>query len=215
MALEATHIRFALDLKKRYKVQDEHKYILGSVYPDSRYLTGINREKTHQVNFNTQNIDGISDFQKGWLTHLICDRSQKYIIRDLFPELFNPEIKIKQGDEAWISITVLKILQDRIDVEKINVKKFLSNIHSLESPNDEELKVLEKYYEILYEMYDDINFENHIEKSLKMWLGFGVDNVLVDKIRKRAIVFADDESVINRVKLIYEKQILEINNYNL
>ncbi len=47
MSLEATHIRFALDLKDKYRVQAIEKYISGTTYPDSRYVTKIDRGLTH------------------------------------------------------------------------------------------------------------------------------------------------------------------------
>jgi hypothetical protein len=50
MALEATHIRFALDLKDTYGVNDVHAFVSGAVYPDSRYVMGIDRIATHPVN---------------------------------------------------------------------------------------------------------------------------------------------------------------------
>ena len=51
MALEATHMRFALDLKNKYQVRNIKKYIVGTIYPDSRYLSGIDRTLTHSENF--------------------------------------------------------------------------------------------------------------------------------------------------------------------
>lgn len=42
MALEGTHIRFALDVGDKYNIKDLGKYISGTLYPDSRYITGIN-----------------------------------------------------------------------------------------------------------------------------------------------------------------------------
>lgn len=41
MALEATHLRFALDLLPKLEVKDINDYLAGSIYPDSRYTTGI------------------------------------------------------------------------------------------------------------------------------------------------------------------------------
>jgi hypothetical protein len=39
MALEASHIRFALDLKEKFKVNNVQKYVYGTTYPDTRVLT--------------------------------------------------------------------------------------------------------------------------------------------------------------------------------
>lgn len=43
MPLEATHIRFALDLLNKYKIKNIDQYIAGAVYPDSHYITGIKK----------------------------------------------------------------------------------------------------------------------------------------------------------------------------
>lgn len=51
MALEASHIRFALDLKDKYSIQDVQKLVSGTVYPDSRYATKIDRQLTHPQDF--------------------------------------------------------------------------------------------------------------------------------------------------------------------
>ena len=68
MALQATHIKFALDLQAKYNVKNLEKYISGANYPDSRFLTGVGREKTHDLD-SLELLD--SDFKKGWHNHLI------------------------------------------------------------------------------------------------------------------------------------------------
>lgn len=71
MSLEATHIRFALDLKDEYKIKDIKKYISGTVYPDSRYITGIDRNLTHYNDILKPEF-AKDDFKKGWQVHQIC-----------------------------------------------------------------------------------------------------------------------------------------------
>ena len=66
MALEATHIRFALDLKDKYQVKDLEKYISGTIYPDSRYVSEIGRELTHPKDYLDWDIFAVDDFKKGF-----------------------------------------------------------------------------------------------------------------------------------------------------
>ena len=47
MALPATHIRFAAALCERLGVADLPAFFSGTLYPDSRWLTGVDRQRTH------------------------------------------------------------------------------------------------------------------------------------------------------------------------
>ena len=47
MALAATHIRLAIDMAGRYPIKRFSEFISGTIYPDSRWLTGIDRDLTH------------------------------------------------------------------------------------------------------------------------------------------------------------------------
>ena len=120
MALTATHIKFALDMSKNYQVENIFRFITGALYPDSRYKTKTKRDLTHPADFKKWDIRLLSDFQKGWLTHLHCDQSQRDVFMQLFPEYFdnNP---IEFGTETWITITAIKLLQDMEDMKKFDV----------------------------------------------------------------------------------------------
>ena len=54
MSLQITHIRFALDLHKELNITSLDQYISGTIYPDSRYMTGIDRSLTHSDTLLTQ-----------------------------------------------------------------------------------------------------------------------------------------------------------------
>ncbi|MFH1835317.1 MAG: hypothetical protein ABH851_03910 [Methanobacteriota archaeon] len=63
MALELTHVLFARDLKDKLNVQNEAEYYAGTVYPDSRYTTGIQRDKTHVKAPLDPFVEGLDDFE--------------------------------------------------------------------------------------------------------------------------------------------------------
>ncbi len=87
MSLIATHIRFAINLKDIYHVQDIEKYIAGTVYPNSRYVTKIDRKLTHNNNILRPTFTK-DDFKKGWQVHQICDIVQNKIKTKILPHFF-------------------------------------------------------------------------------------------------------------------------------
>lgn len=107
MALEGTHMRFALDIRDKLGVGDIDAYVSGSVYPDSRYITGIDRFATHPLDYRTDPMFQKTDFNKGWFAHLLCDDIQQSVVYTVLPH-------ITEGDknETWIQRTAIKILQD-------------------------------------------------------------------------------------------------------
>lgn len=154
MALEATHIRFALDLKDKFQVKDLAKYISGTIYPDSRYVSEIDRELTHPKDYMDWDIFKVDDFKKGWLVHLLCDRIQSLITKDKFPEIFIGEF-LGSGSERWINHTALKILQDLNDVKKYDITKYLPCLDYVNNPNGENIAKVKQYNQIFQQMYQD------------------------------------------------------------
>ena len=130
MALEATHMQFALDLKDEYQVIDLEKYIVGSIYPDSRYVTGIDRTLTHGEWILADDFT-VDDFHKGWQVHQLADNIQTEIIKDYFPKLvpvFAKEDKMIKDE--WTMFSAIKIIQDMNDLQKFDLQqsvKYLEN----------------------------------------------------------------------------------------
>jgi hypothetical protein len=116
MSLGATHIRFALDVKEEYKIKDLEKYISGVIYPDSRYITGIDRNLTHAHDLFVAD----SDFKRGWQVHLICDEVQEAKRKELLPDLYKDK-----NIDPWITNTAIKIIQDIDDFEAFNIQDYL------------------------------------------------------------------------------------------
>ena len=85
MALEATHIRLAFDLKERYGVKDVKRYIAGTIYPDSRYVAHIDRMATYPEDYLDWDLNRMDDFKKGWFVHLFADHVQYRVAKDLLP----------------------------------------------------------------------------------------------------------------------------------
>ena len=88
MSLEATHIRLALDLQDRLNISDRKKYISGTVYPDSRYISKIDRRFTHNPELVNE-LDGSDDFLKGMAVHYLCDKVALDIHKEWFYDLLD------------------------------------------------------------------------------------------------------------------------------
>lgn len=203
MALEATHIRFALDLKDKLEVKELDKYLSGTIYPDSRYITKIDRKLTHNNDYAKKEFYNDDDFKKGWAVHLICDTLQKDIIKELFSDLLKDAgEEIVYGKENWIIRTAIKIIQDISDAEFIGTKNYIKYLGYINNPNNENLDLIKKYNQIFIEMYnkDSLSYED----EFTMWQMLGLDQDVLEKIKKKTAELNQDQSVIDRVKQIYD-----------
>lgn len=147
MALPGTHCRFALALKKRYPIRDEKRFIAGTLYPDSRWLTGLPREKTHKDAYLTRASAG-ADFTAGWRVHLLCDRIQADCFKDAFPEIDGMDT-----ESAWVTASALKVAQDMVDSQKTDMNRCLDCLTTAEAPNGEDIEGVRAYYRLVRKTY--------------------------------------------------------------
>ena len=147
MPLSASHIKFALDLKDYFKPKDLKKYFEGAIYPDSRYLSGINREKTHSEDFWLKSFWHNDDFKKGWASHNISDRAYVNGIRKIFPswiDLNDENVKIENA--------AVKIIGDisLLDDEVLQVIKSIDRVSGM---NEEKEEVMAEHFETIKNCY--------------------------------------------------------------
>ncbi|HLD81917.1 MAG TPA: hypothetical protein VJA22_01770, partial [Patescibacteria group bacterium] len=163
MALEATHIRFAVDLKDLLKISNMDHYISGTVYPDSRYVTGVDRRLTHQETLIDPYLVG-NDFEKGWAVHLICDDIQWMLLKESFPEVEATDTGIgtyvPEGDagttqrfDPWCYRTAVKIIQDVLDCKEFDVERYLTHLNYVDNPRSEDIVLVARYNRILSSLY--------------------------------------------------------------
>lgn len=200
MALEASHIRFALDLSEELRVENHKEYIAGSIYPDSRYITGMRRGLTHVPNYGYDDFFMSSDFHKGWYTHLLLDELQYEAMKEIFPELIIS--KINGFDEAWIKVTALKILQDQLDLTMLNKNIFKNFIIYKNTPNGENEDDIKKYYEYVLDMYT-VNLSKE-DMYKKFWKGTKLPNDIYEKLFITVDEFRKNEELLKRAGMIYE-----------
>lgn len=209
MALLGTHIRFALDIKNNFNIKNLDEYISGTVYPDSRYITKIDRESTHSKNFLNKNFYKDNDFKKGWFVHLICDKIQFKVFENIFPDLLDnfKDEKNKLSPEHWVLRTNLKIFQDMYDVSQFPIKNYLKYLEYTETPNNEKNELIKKYNQILIDLYKR---DKLIPQDLiNMWTDLGVGKEMTNQIKKKNDEMKSNVKILEKIPLIYP----EILNY--
>ncbi|MDO8513564.1 MAG: hypothetical protein Q7S37_03615 [bacterium] len=181
MALEATHMRFALDVKYHYTINDIAKYIQGTIYPDSRYVSGINRNLTHsdivlKPEFTT------NDFNSGWQVHQSCDKIQGKVFHKNIPGL-NKFPTDGYQENWWIAITATKIIADMKDMQSFDIQSILKYLNSKFCPNGEDVSAIQRNNQITIGLYKD-KIVPSVDDYIVMWNELGVSKELGDKVRK-------------------------------
>ncbi|QQS60703.1 hypothetical protein IPN41_01885 [Candidatus Falkowbacteria bacterium] len=205
MAFEGTHLRFAVDVQERFQIQDLNKYLSGTIYPDSRYMTKIERNLTHGNQFFDKNFYQHNDFKKGWVAHLIYDKIQFELIGEIFSDIV-PQSEIFYGDENWITRTAIKMLQDMNDISNFEIQIILPLLNYVETPNGENLQTLERYNQLIIDLYHSAP-SIHINDYKKMQLEYSGDETTFDKVAIKVSQFRDDTSIKERVPLLYPKTV--------
>ncbi len=201
MALEATHIRFALDLKDLYRVTELEKYLAGTIYPDSRYITGLDRKTTHPTNGIDEDLIVSDDFRKGWYTHLLCDKLHAEVLTREFPELF---LNVTDTDERWIRQTALKMLTDLYDVTKFDIESVLPLLDYVENPCNEERAKISEFNSIFQTLYSDLPSLS-LESYHEMWGKLGIEKGLAIKVKQTAESYENKSDVMKRIPDIYSE----------
>jgi hypothetical protein len=105
MALPATHLRFAADLTDQLVVSDWSAHLSGTLYPDSRWVTGVDRHQTHDARFLDPAF-ATDDFSLGWHIHCVCDQIQG----DIHAEILG-DLESLTPDARWVRMSAAKIIQ--------------------------------------------------------------------------------------------------------
>jgi hypothetical protein len=145
LALPATHIRFAVSVADRLPVADMGAYLSGTVYPDSRWLTGVDRKQTHARRFLDPAFPSDA-FTLGWHIHCVCDRIQGALYDQLLDGL-----ALLDADARWIRISAAKVVQDMQDAALAELDKRLPLIVRAQTPNSESKDQVDAYLKRRYE----------------------------------------------------------------
>lgn len=198
MAMEGTHVRFARDLARRLGVVDADAYYSGAVYPDSRYLTGIPRDATHGADCpHDPFAPGLSDFEKGWGTHLLYDLLSSRERETALTMIVGDDGR----EDGWAFASAIKLVEDRQSLELFrDDRSILLALKMVERPRGEDEATMLRYYADLHEAYVGTwTFEEYHATSMK----WGMPRGRVDHMIELARRFDADPAIFSAVKSIY------------
>jgi len=198
MSLEATHLRFSLAIKDDLNVLDLEKYISGAVYPDTRYLTGIERNATHNLNYFIGRKN-LSDFERGWLSHIVGDKVFYEVIEDKFGDF----ILFEDYQDRWAVLSAIKIIQDIKDFSSFDIRDLLRYLDYYEIHFHEDERKVVEYNHIIKSLYE--NKEKLIvENCLGMWKKLGNSDEKNARIRKKIIELYEEEDLVEKIDRNFE-----------
>lgn len=189
MALPATHVRFALLAARGLPIRVRRHFLSGTLYPDSRWLSGLPRERTHPEAPVTA-TGHASDFRLGWQAHLECDRIQAQLCRRQLPEL-----ERMPADASWRTLAAVKMLQDAEDVRHIDMAASLPGLMAVETPNGEDKRAIEAYFDAVREAYADGTPPGRAAYR-RLWLRVGLDPETADAVMALRDRMIADERII-------------------
>ena len=212
MALAATHIKFALDVKGKYHVQDMGRYLIGTIYPDSRYITGIKRELTHG-DYLLSSQFASDDFKKGWSVHFVCDKVFNKITDKDFSEFLISGAPANFGTDWWINKTAIKILLDIEILKKIDIKQYLPMLNLVENPNGESIEDMRYSNSLTQKLY--IKEKVTIEDIGIMFLKLGIKKELIKGVVRKSTEYSTMPDFSIRINNLYESMLALAAKINL
>lgn len=206
MALAATHLRFALDLADRYPVVSLKRYIAGTIYPDSRWLTGQDRNATHGSH-TLQKEFPTTDYTFGWHVHCICDHVQARRYADLFPGLTGMD-----REHRWILLSAAKMVQDLNDLQRFDVNTALSFLEYAENPENEVIAQVQKFNTIIQETYSGRDAHDPPDYH-RLWVQVGLTAEMAAKLVAAADNIRADASLVASIEAVYPRMVTDARSY--
>lgn len=203
MALEGTHIQVASEFITDLNIQKVDQYISGTIYPDTRYPTGVDRELTHPQEYRiTADLD---DFTKGWYLHLLCDQVQF----DIFNKDCDAYLVPRDDPYWWHQRTALKIIQDILVFDRFDYQEYLDGLTYMRNPFGEDIEIIRRYNQMVYDMYKD---KDHLtlDDARRCWEHLGVLDERLNTVLVFAQQFLEDNTIVNICDGVYIKMIQQM-----
>ncbi len=198
MALPATHIRFALDLVDHLPVGSRQAYLAGTLYPDTRWLTGLGREATH-AEIHLQPRFATSDFRWGWHVHCRCDQIQATLMEQYFLELTEFD-----DERRWVYMSALKMIQDSDDRVAVDMTRETASLAPVETPHNEDPDRIKAYYDGVREIYAGKS-QMPPENYRRLWRMVGLAPERLDAIMQDMARIIADGAKVERIRSLFPR----------
>ncbi len=201
MALEGTHVRFALDLMPMLKIGNIGAYCAGAVYPDTRYVTCVDRNVTHGPECpHDPFADGLSSFQRGWASHLLYDHDAGGAMKTFLSPELGP---LGQGNSAWVEFTAMKVVEDLEAIRnRPDVLTHLQTLSMPTSPSGEPLEKLQYHFSVTSKLYQTVP---GLEGYRQWFIDIGAPEELASAFADRARAMLGDVKYSANLTAIYQR----------
>ena len=200
MALPATHIRFAVAVADRLSVVDQRAYLSGTLYPDSRWVTGVDRPKTHSAHCLDPDFP-TDDFSLGWHIHCLCDRIQGEIYDGLLVEL--SELTPEAG---WIHISAAKVVQDMNDAAHGDIGAYLAMLTHAHTPNGESGDQVAAYLGYVRRTYSRRTVPDWADYD-RLWTDVGLERLRIDRIEQQVQRILADAARVDELNRAFDRMV--------
>ncbi len=198
MALTLTHLRFARDIMGLIDVKDRAAYYAGAVYPDSRYVTGLHRAKTHGGGSPADPLaSGLSDFEKGWAAHEYYDERAHVWYSQLSP--WREKVEAEQR-RWWLFITAVKAIEDLQSFDAAGGLGPFQPLVPPAPPRGEAAELLARYYRLNEELYSR---RPTLREYDIMWKECRISQDLIDGLNENVGALLGDDEKCREIAGIY------------
>ena len=200
MALPATHIRFAAAIADRLAISDLNAYFSGTLYPDSRWVSGIARNQTHDHRFLGPDFPS-DDFTRGWHVHCVCDRIQAEIHDELLGDL-----STMTANARWVRLSAAKVVQDMHDAANAQLSQHLSMLTCRRTPNGESGEAVGAYLGYVRQAYGGGDLPAWRDYA-KLWADVGLDRLRIAQIELQTGLMAADDVLAGRLRRTFDRML--------
>lgn len=200
MALPATHIRFAASIAAEHVIGDMGDYLSGTLYPDSRWLTGVDRKQTHARRFLDPAFP-TDAFTLGWHVHCVCDRIQSKLHEQLLDGL--PDLT---AEERWILFSAAKVVQDMYDAELIDLNSRMPMLTRAAAPNNESKDLVFEYLRRVCRVYLGGKASTW-DRYARLWQAVNLEQSRIDAIEKQVGDILGDGLLAQRIRDTFDQMV--------
>jgi hypothetical protein len=201
MASQISHVVYGRKIFSRYKDKNLSwlEFLVGTVFPDIRYIAKIDRKITHDFNVSEEKIPNGSSFKIGMYVHSYVDEKRENILKK--KGIYNLDLA-----KNWSYSTALKLVEDEIVYGKYH--NWDGAVDALDTYYNEEYeyvpnkKIVEKWHNLIKRLFETKpDVETWREMILKM--GFGKD-VLVE-VMEQAELIKNNKKTISILSETYKE----------
>jgi hypothetical protein len=200
MALPATHIRFAATIVDRLAVSDMAVYLSGTLYPDSRWVTGFDRRLTHDRSCLDPEFPS-DDYTLGWHIHCACDRIQATLYAGLLegPSKMDPEA-------WWYRISAAKVVQDINDASQMDIGDHIAKLRHSRTPNGESGEAVAAYLAYVRDTYSRTIPPGWAD-YVRLWTRVGWDRRRIYRIERQVDQILMDKALVFSLYGIFDRMV--------